>query len=142
VLAADLSDEHEAERLRAKVSEQAGAVDVLVNNAGLGDSVLFDHAEWTRTGKSCGTTYLPCPAYRNIGARHGGARPAECSTSALPPPKHALVQAGDDPIRGTKVGRALTPAIEDQQLMPDQHGFGENGTESPGFASRARVTIK
>jgi len=49
VLSADLSEEHEAERLLAKVFEQAGAVDVLVNNAGLGDSVLFDHAEWART---------------------------------------------------------------------------------------------
>src|SRR5262245_21791634 len=49
VLAADLSDEHEAERLLAKVFERAGAVDVLVNNAGLGDSVLFDRAEWART---------------------------------------------------------------------------------------------
>ena len=46
---ADLSDEHEIERLLAKVSEQAGAVDVLVNNAGLGDSVLFDRSEWART---------------------------------------------------------------------------------------------
>ena len=34
---------------------------------------------------------------------------------------------GDGPIRGRKVGRALAPAIENQQLMPDQHGFGENG---------------
>jgi len=49
VLAADLSDEHEAERLLAKVSEQAGAVAVLVNNAGVGDSVLFDCAKWERT---------------------------------------------------------------------------------------------
>jgi short-subunit dehydrogenase len=49
VLAADLSDEHEAERVLAKVSEQAGAVDVLVNNAGLGDSVLFDRPKWART---------------------------------------------------------------------------------------------
>jgi uncharacterized protein len=48
-LAGDLSDEHEIESLLAKVSEQAGAVDVLVNNAGLGDSVLFDRSEWTRT---------------------------------------------------------------------------------------------
>src|SRR5215472_14891388 len=47
VLAADLSDEHEIERLLTKVSEQAGAVDVLVNNAGLGDSVLFDRSDWT-----------------------------------------------------------------------------------------------
>jgi hypothetical protein len=39
-------------------------------------------------------------------------------------------QAGDDPIRGTQLGRTLAPAIEDEQLMPDQHGFGDNGTES------------
>jgi hypothetical protein len=39
-------------------------------------------------------------------------------------------QAGDDPIRGTQVGRTLAPAIEDEQLMPDQHGLGDNGTES------------
>ena len=49
VLAADLADEHETERLLAKVSEQAGVVDLLVNNAGLGDSVLFDRSEWART---------------------------------------------------------------------------------------------
>ena len=39
-------------------------------------------------------------------------------------------QTGDDPIRGAQVGRTLAAAIEDQQLMPDQHGFGNNGTES------------
>ena len=39
-------------------------------------------------------------------------------------------QAGDDPIRGTQVGCTLAPAIEDQQLMPDQHGFGDNATEA------------
>ena len=39
-------------------------------------------------------------------------------------------QAGDDPIRGTQVGRTLAPAIEDEQLMPDQHGFADNRTES------------
>jgi short-subunit dehydrogenase len=40
VLAADLSDEHEAERLRPKVSEQPGAVDVLVKQRGIGRSVV------------------------------------------------------------------------------------------------------
>ena len=39
-------------------------------------------------------------------------------------------QAGDDPIRGAQVGRTLAPAIEDQQLIPDHHGFGDYGTES------------
>ena len=41
-----------------------------------------------------------------------------------------MCQAGDDPIRDTQVGFTLAPAIDDQQLMSDQHGFGDNGTES------------
>ncbi|MBV9762838.1 MAG: SDR family oxidoreductase [Acidobacteriaceae bacterium] len=49
VLAADLSNEREIEALLARVAEQVGTVDVLVNNAGLGDSALFDRADWTRT---------------------------------------------------------------------------------------------
>ena len=40
------------------------------------------------------------------------------------------VHEPDDPIHGTQVGYAFAPTIEDQQLMPDQHGFGDNGTES------------
>src|SRR5215469_872225 len=39
-------------------------------------------------------------------------------------------QTGDDPIDGRQVGCMLASAIEDQQLMPDQHGLGDNGTES------------
>ena len=39
-------------------------------------------------------------------------------------------QAGDDTIRGTQVGCTLAAAIEDQQLMPDQRGFGNNGMDS------------
>jgi short-subunit dehydrogenase len=62
VLAADLSDEHETERLLAKVYEQAGVMGVLINNAGLGDSVLFDRSEWARTRQLCGRTYLPWPS--------------------------------------------------------------------------------
>ena len=51
-------------------------------------------------------------------------------------------QASDDTIRGAQVGRTLSAAIEDQQLMADQRGFGDNGTEPPGLVSRATVTIK
>jgi hypothetical protein len=39
-------------------------------------------------------------------------------------------QAGDNTIHGTQVGCTLSATIEDQQLMSDQHGFGDNGTES------------
>ena len=38
--------------------------------------------------------------------------------------------AGDDTIRGTQVGRTLSTTIEDQQLIPNQHRFGNNGTDS------------
>jgi short-subunit dehydrogenase len=48
-LAADLSDEGDVADVLARVREQAGPVDVLVNNAGVGDSALFDRAEWSRT---------------------------------------------------------------------------------------------
>lgn len=49
VLAADLSEEHEIEKLLARLREHVRPVDVLVNNAGLGDSVLFDSSDWRRT---------------------------------------------------------------------------------------------
>ena len=39
-------------------------------------------------------------------------------------------QAGDEAIRGTQVGRTLSTTIEDQQLMLEQCGFGDDGTES------------
>ena len=32
--------------------------------------------------------------------------------------------------RGTQVGRTLSTTIEDQQLMPDQSRFGDDGAES------------
>jgi short-subunit dehydrogenase len=49
VLAADLSDEGDVAGVLARVLQQVGRVDVLVNNAGLGDSALFDRAKWSRT---------------------------------------------------------------------------------------------
>jgi uncharacterized protein len=48
VVPADLSDEGEIDRALAQVRERAGAVDVLVNNAGLGHSELFDRTDWAR----------------------------------------------------------------------------------------------
>ena len=41
-------------------------------------------------------------------------------------------KTGGDAIGGAQVGCALAPAIEDQQLMPEEHRFGDNGTETPG----------
>jgi hypothetical protein len=39
-------------------------------------------------------------------------------------------QTREDPIGGAQVERTLAAAIEDQQLMPEQLGFGNNGTKS------------
>lgn len=57
-LAADLADERDIEALLARVSERVGQVDVLVNNAGVGDSVLFDRSEWKRTRQVVQTNVL------------------------------------------------------------------------------------
>ena len=51
-------------------------------------------------------------------------------TEDTPRADEKRAQPGDDPICGTQVGRTLAPAIEDQQLMPYQHGLSDNGTES------------
>jgi uncharacterized protein len=47
-LPVDLSDENDVDRALAEAGEQAGAVDVLVNNAGVGDQALADQADWAR----------------------------------------------------------------------------------------------
>jgi uncharacterized protein len=57
-LAADLADERDIEALLARVSEGVGQVDVLVNNAGVGDSVLFDRSDWKRTRQVLHTNVL------------------------------------------------------------------------------------
>jgi short-subunit dehydrogenase len=48
-LGVDLSDEAEVARTLARVDAEIGPVDVLVNAAGVGDSGLFDRAQWGRT---------------------------------------------------------------------------------------------
>ena len=57
-LPADLSDESDVERVVAEVGEQAGPVDVLINNAGIGDQALFDLADWGRTRAVLNTNVL------------------------------------------------------------------------------------
>ena len=39
-------------------------------------------------------------------------------------------QSGDDTIRGAQIGRTLAAAIEDPQLMFDEHRLGNDGTEA------------
>jgi len=57
-LPADLSDEGDVARVLAEVGERAGPVDVLVNNAGVGDQGLFDWGDWSRTRQVLHTNVL------------------------------------------------------------------------------------
>jgi short-subunit dehydrogenase len=58
VLAVDLSDEAEVDRVLAELREQVGPVDILVNNAGVGDQALFDRSDWQRTRQVLRTNVL------------------------------------------------------------------------------------
>ncbi len=49
LLPCDLSDPAETARLCDELPQKIGDVDVLVNNAGIGDFVPFDRADWTKT---------------------------------------------------------------------------------------------
>jgi len=57
-LGADLSDEREIGALLRQVADQAGPVDVLVNNAGLGYSALIDQSDWAKTRQVLHTNIL------------------------------------------------------------------------------------
>jgi short-subunit dehydrogenase len=58
VLGADLSEEAEVDRVLRELGERLGPVDVLINNAGVGDQALFDQADWQRTRKVLYTNVL------------------------------------------------------------------------------------
>ena len=57
-LPVDLSDETDVDRALAEAAEQAGAIDVLVNNAGVGDQALADQADWARVRSVLHTNVL------------------------------------------------------------------------------------
>jgi uncharacterized protein len=57
-LPVDLSDEKDVDRALAAAAEQAGTIDVLVNNAGVGDQALADQAEWARVRNMLRTNVL------------------------------------------------------------------------------------
>jgi hypothetical protein len=50
-------------------------------------------------------------------------------------------QTGDEAIGGAQVGRTLASTIEDEQLMPEQRGLGNHGTEGSVAKSAESVLL-
>ena len=74
-LPVDLSDEKDVDRVLAEAGGQAGAVDVLVNNAGVGDQALADQADWARVRTVLYTNVVAVAQLTTApGARDGGTR--------------------------------------------------------------------
>ena len=42
------------------------------------------------------------------------------------------MKTGDHAIGGAEIGRPFSRPIEDQQLVLDEHGFGDHGTRAAG----------
>ena len=53
VMRVDLSDEADVDRVLSEVQQQVGPIDVLVDNAGVGDQTLFDRGTGTVFGSCC-----------------------------------------------------------------------------------------
>ena len=76
IVAADLADPDDVERALAEIDHQAGHVDVLVNNAGVGDQALYDLAEWNRTRQVLATNVVAMARlYRRLSPGDGRTRP-------------------------------------------------------------------
>jgi uncharacterized protein len=93
VMRVDLSDEADVDRVLSEVQQQVGPIDVLVNNAGVGDQTLFDRADWDRLRKLLHTNVL---AVAHL-------------TAALVPSMVARGRGGVLNI-GSGAGLAITPA--------------------------------
>ena len=93
VLRVDLSDEADVDRVLGEVHQQVGPIDVLVNNAGVGDQTLFDRADRHRLRQVLHTNVL---AVAHL-------------TAALVPSMVARGRGGVLNI-GSGAGLAITPA--------------------------------
>ena len=53
-----------------------------------------------------------------------------CRTQNACPSHEQSTETDHESIRSAQVGRPLAAAIQDQKLMPDQHGFGNHAAET------------
>ena len=114
-LSVDLSDQNDVERALAEAGEQAGAVDVLVNNAGVGDQALADQADWTRVRNMLRTNVLAV---------------AQLTTALVP----AMVKRGRGGVLNMGSGAGLT-------VMPAAAAYSASKHFMNGFSEALRADL-
>jgi short-subunit dehydrogenase len=114
-LPVDLSNETDVDRALAEVAEQAGAVDVLVNNAGIGDQALADRADWARVRNVLRTNVLAV---------------AQLTTALVP----AMVDRGRGGVLNMGSGAGLT-------VMPAAAAYSASKHFMNGFSEALRADL-
>ena len=114
-LPVDLSDEKDVDRALAEAGEQAGAVDVLVNNAGVGLEALADQVEWARVRAVLRTNVLAV---------------AQLTTALVP----AMVERGRGGVLNMGSGAGLT-------VMPAAAAYSASKHFMDGFSEALRADL-
>ena len=115
ILPVDLSDENDVDRAVAEAGEQAGAVDVLVNNAGVGHEALADQADWARVRAVLHTNVLAV---------------AQLTTALVP----AMVDRGRGGVLNMGSGAGLT-------VMPAAAAYSASKHFMDGFSEALRADL-
>ncbi len=103
------------DRALAEAGEQAGAVDVLVNNAGVGDQALADQADWARVRSVLRTNVLAV---------------AQLTTALVP----AMVDRGRGGVLNMGSGAGLT-------VMPAAAAYSASKHFMDGFSEALRADL-
>jgi uncharacterized protein len=114
-LPVDLSDENDVGRVLAEAGERAGAVDVLVNNAGVGYEGLADQADWARVRTVLRTNVLAV---------------AQLATALVP----AMVERGRGGVLNMGSGAGLT-------VMPAAAAYSASKHFIDGFSEGLRADL-
>jgi short-subunit dehydrogenase len=114
-LPVDLSDENAVQRALAETAEQAGVVDVLVNNAGVGDQVLADQADWSRVRNVLHTNVVAV---------------AQLTTALVP----AMVRRGRGGLLNLGSGAGMT-------VMPAAAAYSASKHFMDGFSEAVRADL-
>jgi short-subunit dehydrogenase len=114
-LPVDLSDETDVSRAIAEAGEQPEAIDVLVNNAGVGDQALADQADWTRVRNVLRTNVLAV---------------AQLTTALVP----AMVERGRGGVLNMGSGAGLT-------VMPASAAYSASKHFMDGFSEALRADL-